>query len=274
MYEAYWQLQNNPFDLEPTPENFFASDTHQAALLKLRYVIENGKGAALLTGTHGTGKTYVLRVLTGELSGATGPFVSVHYPRMNAAELLSYLAAELCPEEIRHGDAVSVDRLVRTLSRRLAALVAEGRRPVVVVDDAHLIEDPEVFQCLRLLLNLNGSSRADLSVVLSGQPELLPRVRRLADFEDRVAVKCLLRPLDLLETRAYVESRVKAAGGSRELFTSEALERIHLQSGGLPRRINRLCDMALLVGFADDLTAIDPVQVEAVAEELETVIAD
>jgi general secretion pathway protein A len=274
MYEAYWRLTHNPFDLDPTPENFFASDTHQAALLKLRYVIENGKGTALLTGTHGTGKSYLLQLLARAESPTNGPVVTVYFPRMNAGELLSYLAAELCPEELVAGEPAPVDRLVRTLSRRLAALASEGRRPLVLLDDAHLVEDPEVFQCLRLLVNLNGSSRADLAVVLAGQPELLPRVRRMADFEDRVAVKCLLRPLDERETAAYVASRLKAAGCSRELFTSEAIAGIHAQSGGLPRRINRLCDMALLVGFADDLASIDPQHIEAVAEELEAVIAD
>lgn len=274
MYEAYWHLSHNPFDLDASPEHFFASDTHQAALLKLRYVIENGKGAALLTGSHGTGKSYLLQLLAKPVSPACGPVVTVFFPRMNAVELLSYLAAELCPDEFAPGIQASVDRLVRGLSRRFAALAGEGRRPLVLLDDAHLVEDPEVFQCLRLLLNLNGSSRADVAVVLAGQPELLPRLRRMADFEDRIAVKCLVRPLDVRETAAYIDSRLKAVGCPRELFTPDALERIHEQSGGLPRRINRLCDMALLVGFADDLASIDHRQIEAVAEELEAVIAD
>jgi MSHA biogenesis protein MshM len=274
MYEAYWNLSHNPFELVASPENFFASDTHQAALLKLRYVVENGKGAALLTGTHGTGKSYLLQLLAQPTNPAGGPIVTVFFPRMNAVELLSYLAAELCPDEFAPGTQASVDRLVRALSRRLTALATEGQRPLILLDDAHLVEDPEVFQCLRLLLNLNGSSRADLTVILAGQPELLPRIRRIADFEDRIAVKCLVRPLDARETAAYVHSRLRAAGCSRELFTTDALEQIHEQSGGLPRRINRLCDMALLVGFADDLLSIGPRHVEAVAEELEAVIAD
>ena len=275
MYESYWRLDRNPFDQDPDPQLFFASETHQAALLKLRYLIENRKGLGVLAGGTGVGKSFLSQVLNAQLEATQGPFVSLVYPCLQPVELLGYLARSLGISETptRNG-APAVDGLIHELQRRLGELLDQGRHPVILIDDAHLIDDPELFQTLRLLLNFQPQRRTAFSLILLGQPELLVKLRRITGLESRVAVRSLLRPLTADETARYVQARLAAAGSQQEIFSSRTLQAVFELSGGLPRRINRLCDMALLVGYADDATQISPQQMTAVAEELEVAHAE
>jgi general secretion pathway protein A len=150
----------------------------------------------------------------------------------------------------------------------------QNRHPVIIVDEAHLIEDIQVFQALRLLLNFQEQDKCRFSLIFVGQRELLNTVRRLGQLEERLSVKCLLRPLSAEETAAYVTHRLEAAGSTRPIFEPTAMQPLHELSGGVPRRINRLCDLALLVGFADGSSSISPEQVEAVAQELTAIVPD
>jgi general secretion pathway protein A len=275
MYERYWQLERSPFAADAELSGFYHSETHQAALLKLRYLIENGKGAGLLAGATGVGKSFLLQVLSRQLADPFGPFVHLVFPQMSAAELLAYLAVELGAEGHYSGrGAAGLDQTVREIDERLRQFNEQGRQPVIVVDEAHLIEDWQVFQALRLLLNFQAGAGCRFSLIFSGQNELLPTVRRLGQLEERMAVKCLLRPLSADETADYVSCRLEAAGASRPIFEPEAMRPLHELSAGIPRRINRLCDLALLVGFADESQTISAEQVEAVSEELAAVAPD
>lgn len=275
MYERYWQLERSPFADDVELSGFYRSETHQATLLKLRYLIENRKGAGLLAGGTGTGKTFVLQVLDRQLGEPCGPFVHLVYPQMSAAELLAYLAVELGAADPNSGRApAGLDQTVREIEQRLRRYNEQGRHPVIVVDEAHLIEDLRVFQALRLLLNFQPGAGCRFSLILAGQSDLFNTVRRLGQLDERVAVKCLLRPLTLDETVGYVSCRLEAAGAPRPIFDPAAIEPLHALSGGVPRRINRLCDLALLVGFADESTTISAEQVEAVAEDLLAAVPD
>lgn len=275
MYERFWQLDRNPFDDDADLRGFFRSETHQATLLKLRYLIENGKGAGLLAGGTGFGKSYLIQVLTQQLAESHGPFIHLVFPQMSAAELLSYLAVELGADtQAIGGETGGLDRTVHEIDRLLQKYSAENRHPVIVVDEAHLIEEFQVFQALRLLLNFQQQKKCRFSLIFVGQRELLNTVRRLGQLEERLSVKCLLRPLSLDETIAYVSHRLEAAGASRPIFEPAAMQPLYELSGGVPRRINRLCDLALLVGFADESPTISAEQVEAVAEELTVVVPD
>jgi general secretion pathway protein A len=275
MYERYWKLEHNPFEDDADLRGFFRSETHQATLLKLRYLIENGKGAGLLAGGTGIGKSFLIQVLGRQLAESFGPFVHLVFPQMSAAELLGYLAVELGAEGFYSGrEPAGLDRTVREIEQRLRKFNEQGRYPVIVVDEAHLIEDLQVFQALRLLLNFQQPGKSRFSLIFSGQNELFNTVRRLGQLEERLAVKCLLRPLSAEETVGYVSCRLEAAGASRPIFEPTTLQPLHELSGGIPRRINRLCDLALLVGFADESTTISAEQVEAVSQELTAVVPD
>ena len=275
MYERYWQLDRNPFDDDGDLRGFFRSETHQATLLKLRYLFENGKGTGLLAGPTGIGKTYLIEVLKQQLGESYGPFLHLVFPQMSPAELLAWLAVELGADAAVIGsDKAGRDRTVREIDAQLRKFSELGRHPVIVVDEAHLIEDFQVFQALRLLLNFQHGKKCRFSLIFSGQHELLGTVRRLEQLEERLSVKCLLRPLAAEETAGYVACRLEAAGAPRPIFQPDAMRPLHELSGGIPRRINRLCDLALLVGFADESESISAEQVEAVAEELTAVVAD
>lgn len=275
MYQPFWGLVQAPFDQRLAPEFFFQSETHQAALVRLRYLIENRMGAGLLAGSAGTGKSSLIAMLAAELPNELSPLIHLIYPRMSPGELLAWLAAELggtVEEEPRSTGATSehwpVDRSIREIERRLTRLTEAGRIPALVVDDAHLVDDPHVFQTLHLLLNFQQKPGIDFTVILAGDPSLLPQVARMGQLDDRMAVRCVLRPLSADETRGYVQHRMNVAGSRMPVFSDSALDRLFELTGGIPRRINRLCDLALLVGCADSLQTIGAAEIEAVAAEL------
>lgn len=274
MYEAYWKLRQGPFEGSPDSRFFFESETHQAALLKLRYLVENRKGAGILVGGGGYGKSYLLKVLASELGDQAGPIVSVLFPQMSAAELMAYIAAELSGTSDPSHEAPTLDRTIRQIQEVLATYSQKKQHPVIAVEEAHLIDDPQVFQALRLLLNFQPQHGGAFTLILSGQRDLLSRVRRLPQLEERLTVKCLLRPLSYEETLGYVAHRLKAAGAEQQPFDPSAYDTLYELSGGIPRRINRLCDLALLVGYADNLGIITSEQLESVSEELAAVMPD
>ncbi len=264
MYESFYQLQRRPFESGHDLAAYFPSDAHQAALLRLRYVIETAGGAAVLAGISGTGKTLLARLLLERLGETVTPRVHLVFPDMPSAELLSLLAQQLDGRSVSGPIDQSVQRIEDTLRRN----ATQGRHAVVVIDEAQLIDQPRTYETLRLLLNFEHDGRPALTLLLVGQPSLLPQLDRLGALADRLAARCLLRPLTLDETVSYVGHRLTLAGATRSIFTAQALETIHRHTQGIPRRIHRLCDFALLMGYADELSTIDARQIEVVAEEL------
>jgi len=280
MYESYWQLQKKPFECGTETASYYPSEGHQAALLKLRYAIESRSGGALLAGGSGAGKTLLVRLLAERLPPQFSPFVHLVFPQMSTAELLSYLAGELGADEMG-GSATArltaasvrftLDESIQRIARRLAANVAAGKHAVLVVDEAHLLEGQKTFEALRLLMNFETGSRPGLTLLLVGQTGLLPIVERLPQLDERLGVKCLLGALTVEETMSYVQHRLTLAGATRPIFTPPAVEAIHRLARGWPRRINRLCDLALLIGFAEDRKTISDAEIEAVSQELVSV---
>jgi type II secretory pathway predicted ATPase ExeA len=270
MYEAYWQLHSRPFENCTEARFYYPSEIHQGALLKLRYAVENERGAALLTGAAGSGKTLLVGSLKRQLNPSFAPFVHIVFPQMSASELLSYLAAEV-GALASQAAAVPPDESVRRLQHFFIENSRRGCHAVIVVDEAQLLLDSGALETLRLLMNFEGEDKPALTLLLVGQPQLLPALERLPGLEARIGVKCLLRPLNLEETVSYVNHRLTAAGATHEIFTSGALTTLHQLTGGNPRRINRLCDLALLIGYAEEQVRINAPHIEAVSNELVTI---
>ncbi len=267
MYEAYWQLQQNPFENAADPRFYYPGEPQQAALLKLRYAVENHRSAALLCGASGTGKTLIGAMLRSVLDAAFSPIVHLVFPQMPTPELLCYLADELEQSSGSVGPA-SIQVSVRRIERFLAENAGQGRHAVVLVDEAHLIDQPEAFEALRLLLNFELEGSPGLTLLLSGQTALLPALERNPSLEERLSVKSLLRPFTERETSEYVVHRLQAAGATSAIFDPAALPTLHALARGIPRRINRLCDLALLIGFAEERKSISAEHIESVAHEL------
>lgn len=270
MYQAYWQLSARPFENCIDSRFYYPSEVHQGALLKLRYAVESQRGAAMLAGAAGGGKTLLVQTLKRQLDESFSPFVHVVFPQMTTSELLAYLAAE-CGAMDKPNSHASADESVRSLQRFLSENARRGRHAVIAVDEAHLLIDSGALETLRLLMNFETPSKSALTILLVGQPQLLPALERLPGLEARIGVKCLLRPFNLEETISYISHRMTTAGATHDIFSSEALTALHELTSGNPRRINRLCDLALLVGYAEEQVRINAAQIEAVCSELVTV---
>lgn len=274
MYENYWKLQRPPFDSSPDESLFFPSESHQATLLKLHYLVEHRKGSGLVVGGSGFGKSTLLHVLGKELNDTQCPLIPILFPQMTATELLAYIADELGSPSDTDRESLTLDRIVHRIQVSLTAYNERKQHPVIAIEEAHLIDDPLVFQALRLLLNFQPRNGGAFTLILSGQRDLLSRVRRLPQLEERLTVKCILRPLTYEETLGYVAHRLRISGLDQPPFEAAAFDTLFELSGGIPRRINRLCDLALLVGYADGSTVISAAQMEAVSEELTAVAPD
>jgi type II secretory pathway predicted ATPase ExeA len=250
LYEAHFGLAPRPFGETVDPSSYVAVPSRDTVLRRVRYGLEHGQGPALIFGPPGTGKTLLARVLARELGG-----VSAHlsFPAMPAAELLAMVADELGAGP--SGDA-TLGGSVRRLRLHLAASTARGERPLLIVDEAHLIDDPATFEALRLLLNFASQGPADLALLVAGGPDVL--LRMPPALHDRLSARCLLGPLTEAESSAYVLGRLAASGADRPLFDGEALTTLHRAADGLPRRLNRLADLALLIAYAEGLPHPDP----------------
>jgi general secretion pathway protein A len=270
MYEAYWNLERKPFNNSKTADFYYPSEAHQGAALKLRYAIENRRGGAVLTGAAGLGKTMLIKTLFDQMPESYGPLVHIVFPHMPADQLLAYLADELS-EPDKTSTARTMDACVRRIESALSENTRADRHAVVVIDEAHVLRDVDTQELLRLLLNFETDGEIDLTLILAGQPSVLAHLERMPGLDERIGVKCLLRPLSADETASYVSHRITAAGASRSLFDDDALRTIHQLSLGVPRRINRLCDLALLIGFAEEQNEIHADHVEAVAQEMVTI---
>ncbi|OHB86014.1 MAG: ATPase [Planctomycetes bacterium RBG_16_64_12] len=273
MYESYWQLDEKPFENCCDPRFYYPSESHQAALLKLRYAVENSRGAAVLAGPSGSGKTLVLSMLRTTLGEEFTPFVHLVFPQMPIDQVLAYLADELSGS-VDGLPEPGVQKSVHRIEHFLAENSRGGRHAVVAIDEAHLLDDGRAFEAMRLLLNFELAGRPGMTLLLVGQPGILPTLDRIPQLEERLAVKCLLRPFTERETSDYVSHRLHLAGAARTIFEPDAMPTLHRLTHGVARRINRLSDLALLIGYAEERRAVSAAQLEAVSHELIAVVPE
>ena len=273
MYLSHWELDRKPFDGGIDAESYYPSETHQGALLKLRYVLENRQAAAALCGPAGTGKTLLAEILKRQLPAEFTPFSHLVFPQLPVAQLIAHLAEELTPSDVR-GPEATLEHNLHRIQRFLADNHRQGNHAIIAIDEAHTIDDRRTFEALRMLLNFEVDGRPTFTLLLIGQTGLLPAIERMPGLEERLGVKCLLRPLTLEETVSYVSHRLQAAGAKHALFHQNAWETLFDLTQGFPRRINRLCDLALLIGFAEERKNISSEQLDAVHHELVYIAAD
>jgi general secretion pathway protein A len=270
MYEEYWRLNERPFENRVANDFYYPAETHQAAILKLRYAIENRRAAALMCGPSGMGKSMVASLLLQQLDESISPLRHLVFPALNSEQLIRYLVEQVVGHSGDSPREPSAD--LQRLERALCANMEAGKHAVVIVDEAHLLEQYGLLEPLRLLLNVAASQsdgESAWTLVLAGQPTLLAHVERYHPLDERLAVKCMLNRLLPEETLSYIQHRVRAAGGDAStLFDEESLDRIHQLSQGIPRKINRLCDLALMVGFAEERNVISGAVIDNVYGDL------
>jgi len=245
VYLEYWGLKEKPFENTPDPRFLYYSREHREAMLTLRYAVVENKGAAMLTGDYGCGKTLLLRALIEELDPEKFEVGLVVNPPPSGEELLEEILYQLGFEERPDG---RMD-IMRSMEELLYRNFREDKITTVVIDEAQLITDERTFEDIRLLLNYQLDDRFLLTIVLVGQPELRLMIRRMPQFEQRIGLRSHLGPLGPEDTKGLILHRLTVAGCDREIFSEEAISLIYQNTGGIPRKIVNICDFALLIGF-------------------------
>jgi general secretion pathway protein A len=248
MYNAFFGFTQNPFNMSPDPSFLFRSSQHEEALANLIYGVQSRKGFIVLTGEVGTGKTTMLECLRDFLNAQQIAFASLFNSRLSVDQFFELLSYDL---ELRC-DRHSKTEVLLSLNNMLLERASVGRTTVLIVDEAHNL-DWDVLEEIRLLGNLENRRGKLLQIIIAGQPELdrkleAPEFRQL---KQRVALRCLLRGLDLADSVAYMNSRMARAGlKDQAIFSGPLMEEIQFRSQGIPRLINAICDNLLLTCFA------------------------
>ena len=269
MYAPFFGLKHSPFSIAPDPRYLYMSEQHREALAHLLYGVQGGGGFVLLSGEIGAGKTTVCRCFLEQVPAGC-QVAYIFNPQLTVNELLQTVCDEFGIVVAPAAGPASVKTFVDALNAHLLAAHAQGRHCVLIIDEAQHLS-AEVLEQLRLLTNLETSERKLLQIMLIGQPELRsllagPGLQQLAQ---RVIARFHLGPLGAAETAAYVAHRLAVAGLSGAMpFEPAALRRIHGLTGGVPRRINLLCDRALLGAFAEGQARVGQRIVDRAASEV------
>jgi len=270
MYESYWGLTVKPFENTPDPRFFYTSAQHEEALTRLLYGVRENKGAIMLTGVFGCGKTLLSQVLLSELDRDVYRVAMITNPMMSAIELLRSIATKLGAVDLptRKQDILK-DVVLDAIGEILQGNYTDGKQTVILLDEMHVIEDRTIFEDLRMLLNFQLQDRFLCTLIFMGQPELKKHVELNKQLNQRIAIRYHVEHFDLENTAAYVRHRLKVAGADRDLFDKAALPLIFQKSGGIPRRINQICDMCLFIGSAQNTQIVTSALVEEASKSLE-----
>ena len=263
MYEEHWNLSEKPFQNTPDPRFLYYSQQHEEALTRLTLAIDEQMGAGILTGVFGCGKTLIGQALLEQLGEGRYRISLITNPQLSHLELLRSIAYNLgaAKPPLEKADLLSL------IEEMLLNNMRDGKDSVVIIDEAHVIEDTMVFEELRLLLNYQLQDRFLLTLLLFGQPELKKKIDNIKQLEQRIGIRCHLDRLSAEDTGKYIVHRLRIAGRTNPIFTGSALDLIYRESGGIPRRINNICTMSLLVGFGRKLKKIDEAVVKEVARD-------
>ncbi|HEC58027.1 hypothetical protein LCGC14_0480230 [marine sediment metagenome] len=253
MYKEHFRLQHKPFNLVPDPNYLYLSPNHKKALTMLEYGIMSHAGFTVVTGEIGAGKTTLIRTLLNKM-GDDVTIGLINNTHESFGELMIWVLDSL---EIESKATDNAGRYRDYIDFVVSQHVA-GKRVILIVDEAQNLSVTSLEE-LRLLSNVNIDSDIFLQLILTGQPELIDKLNQpeLEQFAQRIGVEYHLKALNYPETQKYIEYRLKMAGAERHIFSNEACAIIYCYSEGVPRRINNLCDFALVYAFADDKRSVD-----------------
>lgn len=265
-YLAFYELQQEPFSVMPLTKFYYHSVQHDRALEKLQFAVGAMKGLAVLVGDIGTGKTTLARRLLDSLpeDEYEASLMVIVHSDVDANWLLRRIAMQLGVED---PPAERLEILSRLL-QRLVEINEQGRKAVVIIDEAQMLQHPILMEELRGLLNLELPEQKLISFVLFGLPELDTCLRKDPPLAQRVAVKHRLEPFQAETTADYIDHRLSLAGRDAPLFSEAALQQIHGCSKGIPRLVNVVCDNALFEGYIRKSPIIDADVITNVASDL------
>ncbi|MFH1492656.1 MAG: AAA family ATPase [Candidatus Omnitrophota bacterium] len=265
MYTEYWSIKDKPFENTPDPRFIYYSSKHEEALSRMLYCIREKKGAGMLTGDYGSGKTLLSRVLLKELKTERYTDVLIFNPVLSPIEFLKEIAYQLGQDSVPDN---KVD-IIHILNGLLYENYTKGKDTIILIDEAQTIVSDEVFEELRLILNFQLNNAFLLTLILIGQPELVKKINKIPQLSQRIAIRYFLSSLEETETYEYIKHRLNVVGREKNIFDESALRLIFRVSRGIPRVINNICDMSLLVGFGAKKELIDEVVVREVIRDME-----
>jgi general secretion pathway protein A len=265
MYESFYHLQAKPFQLSPDPRFFFSSRSHQRAMAYLVYGAHQGEGFIVITGEIGAGKTTLANTLARNLASRNLVLAQLVSTNLDADDIVRIVAAAFnVPQD--SSKAVLLSRI----EQFLLACSRQGRRALLMVDEAQNLPARSVEE-LRMLSNFMSADKPLLQTFLLGQPEFRRTLQNpeMEQLRQRVIASCHLGPMDGAETEAYIAHRLRIVGWRGDpSFGADAFATIHQFTGGIPRKINILCDRLLLLGRLDEKHAFSGKEVAQVIEEL------
>jgi len=266
MYEAFYGLNEKPFNLTPDPRFLYLSSKHKEAFAHLLYGIRNRCGFVMVSGEIGTGKTTICRSLLKQLDPDT-EVAFIFNPKLSPIELLQTINGDFGIDS----KAETVRGLIDELNAHLLDRASKGKNCVLIIDEAQNL-GTETLEQIRLLSNLETETEKLLQIVLIGQPELAAKLEltELRQLNQRITARYHLGMLSSDETLHYIAFRLRVAGGRKKLkFTRSAVRTVHRISRGTPRVINALCDRALLIGYTKETRNISPSIVRKAAAEIQ-----
>ena len=266
MYKDFFKLKNYPFSLTPDPRFVVFTPTYNDLLASLYYGIEMAKGLIVLTGEVGTGKTTALRWMMRRLD-ASVLAAYIFNPHLSIEEFYFHLTEML---EIK--DWKNKTMLLMQIGKILEDRYRRGLRTVLIVDEAHELSD-EILEEIRLLMNFELDSGKLVQVILTGQPELLEKLKQsnLRQLKQRIALRCRMEELtNVADVQRYITERLTIAGAENpQIFTPEAIDFIYQCTQGIPRQINNLCDNAMITAYSQDVRLIGRSIIETTAQNLD-----
>lgn len=268
MYEAFYNFDCPPFECTPDPRFFFASEQHREALAAIEYTIRMRKGIVMVTGPVGSGKTTVGRTML-QRCGDHATIVQLVHGHTTGCELIRHVLRTLKVHPAGDDHAA----LLEQLDVQLKEHARRGKPVVLFVDEAQTLSD-EALEEMRLLSNFDTNTLRLLQLVLVGQPELRERIRTeaMAPLRQRIVMAKQLTPLSLPETARYVIHRLKAASKDKDnlgvVFATDAFATLYIQSRGIPRLINVICDNCLLLSFVGEQRRVTAAMVNKVVQDM------
>lgn len=264
MYLDYWGLNEIPFKNTPDPKFIYYSEEHEEALVRLFYVVLEGRGGLLLTGEYGCGKTLLSRIFLKELNDSKYLVALITNPNLSDVDFLREVLFQL-GVDVKSNAKVD---LLHALDKLVMKAHQKGISIVVIVDEAQQVSSEETFEEIRLLLNYQQYDAFMISLIVMGQPELRERVASIPQLKQRLGMRFHLEPLDEDECIRYIDHRLDVAGQKRNIFQDDAKRTVYQHSKGTPREINNICDMALLTGYGLNSASITPELIQMVIEDM------